>query len=159
MEEQFSDDFSASFSWWSARDKRPYQSQRLQATLSDDGDSFAERAEMFYKRRPEVMNPVHDLHKSYRSLAESNVGNTKSEAPTSRPDSFAEEKYSFGQENESIDHKMESLEKEKLGDALRLQVSELTGDSLQQQSELIKRNDEKKEVIKHLSAQINRLME
>ncbi|KAL3609557.1 hypothetical protein D5086_000577 [Populus alba] len=66
MEEQFSDDFSASFSWWSARDKRPYQSQRLQATLSG------------------------------------NVGNTKSEAPTSRPDSFAEEKYSFGQENESM---------------------------------------------------------
>jgi hypothetical protein len=57
------------------------------------------------------------------------------------------------------DHKMESLEKEKLRDALRLQVSELTGDSLQQQSELIKRNDEKREVIKHLSAQINRLME
>jgi hypothetical protein len=55
---------------------------------------------------------------------------------------------------------MESLEKEKLRDALRLQVSELiTGDSLQQQSELIKRNDEKREVIKHLSAQINRLME
>jgi hypothetical protein len=45
---------------------------------------------------------------------------------------------------------MESLEKEKLRDALRLQVSELTGDSLQQQSELIKRNDEKREVIKHL---------
>jgi hypothetical protein len=57
------------------------------------------------------------------------------------------------------DHKMESLEKEKLRDALRLQVSELTGDSLQQQSELIKRNDEKREVIKHLRAQISRLME
>ncbi|KAJ6961904.1 hypothetical protein NC652_000764 [Populus alba x Populus x berolinensis] len=74
MEEQFNDDFSASFSWWSARDKRPYQSQRLQATLS---------------ALPGLCN-------------EGNVGNTKSEAPTSRPDSFAEEKYSFGQENESM---------------------------------------------------------
>jgi hypothetical protein len=34
MEEQVNDDYSASFSWWSARHRRPYQSQWLQATLS-----------------------------------------------------------------------------------------------------------------------------
>jgi hypothetical protein len=38
----------------------------------------------------------------FQACNEGNVGNTKLEAPTSRPDSFAEEKYSFGQENESM---------------------------------------------------------
>ncbi|CAK7336070.1 unnamed protein product [Dovyalis caffra] len=249
MEEQDKEDYSASFSWWSDGHKRPQQSQWLQAALSDldnktktilniiqdDGDSFAKRAEMFYKRRPELINLVHDLHNSYRSLAEKydqlrserirvshlksssssssnsskqvplfqacnggNVASTKLEAPTSRPDSVAEEKYSVGHENESMsseqckilkinrdvdrkvnesglekiingvglngnidgdDFQMESLEKEKLRNELRLQVSELIEDSLQQQSELIKRNDEKREVIKHLRTQINRLNE
>ena len=57
------------------------------------------------------------------------------------------------------DFQMERLEREKLRNKLRVQVSELIDDSLQQQSELIKRNDEKREVIKHLRAQISRLME
>ncbi|KAB5564785.1 hypothetical protein DKX38_004839 [Salix brachista] len=57
------------------------------------------------------------------------------------------------------DFQMERLEREKLRNGLRLQVSELIDDSLQQQSELIKRNDEKREAIKHLRAQISRLME
>lgn len=134
----------------------------------------------------------------FQARNEENAGSTKSEAPTSLPDSVAEEKYSIRRENESMsseqykilkidrdddrnvngsglekiingsglngnidggDFQMKSLEKEKLRNELRLQVSELIDDSLQQQSELIKRNDEKREVIKHLRAQISRLME
>ncbi|XP_010250557.1 PREDICTED: protein NETWORKED 3A-like [Nelumbo nucifera] len=56
----------------------------LQATLSDlnektkamlvliqeDGDSFVQRDEMYYKRRPELIKMVEEFHRSYRSLAE-----------------------------------------------------------------------------------------
>ncbi|KAJ9186134.1 hypothetical protein P3X46_005669 [Hevea brasiliensis] len=77
-------DFSASFSWWSGSHNRPLQSPWLQATLSDldekiqmmvniiqdDGDSFVDRAERFYKRRPELLKIVQDLQNSYLSLAE-----------------------------------------------------------------------------------------
>ncbi|VFQ98501.1 unnamed protein product [Cuscuta campestris] len=38
--------------------------------LDEDGDSFARRAEMYYRRRPELLNFVEDFFKSYRALAE-----------------------------------------------------------------------------------------
>ena len=42
----------------------------LSIIVQDDGDSFAKRAEMYYQKRPELIQMVEDLHKSYRSLAE-----------------------------------------------------------------------------------------
>lgn len=38
--------------------------------ISEDGDSFAKRAEMYYKRRPELINFVEESYRAYRSLAE-----------------------------------------------------------------------------------------
>ncbi|CAI9785634.1 unnamed protein product [Fraxinus pennsylvanica] len=38
--------------------------------VEEDADSFAKRAEMYYKRRPELINMVEDLYRSHRSLAE-----------------------------------------------------------------------------------------
>nr|GMD94709.1 protein NETWORKED 2A [Ipomoea batatas] len=38
--------------------------------LEDDGDSFARRAEMYYRGRPELLNFVEDFFKSYKALAE-----------------------------------------------------------------------------------------
>ncbi|KAE8685205.1 Sodium/hydrogen exchanger isoform 1 [Hibiscus syriacus] len=38
--------------------------------MEGDGDSFAQRAEMYYKNRPELINLVEDLYRSHRSLAE-----------------------------------------------------------------------------------------
>lgn len=38
--------------------------------MQDDGDSFVERAEMYYKKRPELVDALEDLCKSYRSLSE-----------------------------------------------------------------------------------------
>ena len=38
--------------------------------IEEDGDSFAKRAEMFYKRRPHLLKILDDLHRSYRCLAE-----------------------------------------------------------------------------------------
>lgn len=71
--------------WWFESHKSPKQrSPWLQSTLSEldrktktmlklieeDADSFSQRAEMYYKKRPVVVNIVEDLYRSHRSLAE-----------------------------------------------------------------------------------------
>ena len=61
--------------------------------VEEDGDSFTKRAEMYYKKRPELIEMVEDLHRSYRSLAE-RYDQLRSESSefvaksTSLPDSF-----------------------------------------------------------------------
>lgn len=47
--------------------------EKVQNTLKlieEDGDSFAKRAEMYYKKRPELINFVEESYRAYRSLAE-----------------------------------------------------------------------------------------
>ncbi|KAL8211260.1 hypothetical protein R6Q57_005697 [Mikania cordata] len=72
------------YSWWWASHIRTKQSKWLEQNLQDmedkvehvlnliqkDGDSFARRAEMYYKHRPEVINFVEETVRGYRSLAE-----------------------------------------------------------------------------------------
>lgn len=72
------------YSWWWASHIRTKQSKWLEQNLQDmedkvehvlnvitkDGDSFARRAEMYYKHRPEVINFVEETVRAYRSLAE-----------------------------------------------------------------------------------------
>lgn len=38
--------------------------------IEEDADSFAQRAEMYYKKRPELVNMVEDFYRAHRSLAE-----------------------------------------------------------------------------------------
>ncbi|ERN16868.1 hypothetical protein AMTR_s00057p00147680 [Amborella trichopoda] len=38
--------------------------------IEEDADSFAQRAEMYYKKRPELIAMVEDFYRAYRSLAE-----------------------------------------------------------------------------------------
>ncbi|KAJ0097629.1 hypothetical protein Patl1_28330 [Pistacia atlantica] len=38
--------------------------------IEEDGDSFAKRAEMYYKKRPELINFVEEAFRAYRALAE-----------------------------------------------------------------------------------------
>ncbi|CAO2830345.1 unnamed protein product [Amaranthus hypochondriacus] len=75
---------SNAYSWWYASHVRTKQSKWLEQSLQDmgdkveamlkliqeDGDSFAKRAEMYYKRRPELINFVEESYRAYRSLAE-----------------------------------------------------------------------------------------
>ncbi|KAI4389827.1 hypothetical protein MLD38_002009 [Melastoma candidum] len=72
------------YSWWWASHIRTKQSKWLDQSLQDmeekvksalkiidhDGDSFAKRAEMYYKRRPELINFVEESFKAYRALVE-----------------------------------------------------------------------------------------
>ncbi|XP_021728189.1 protein NETWORKED 2D-like [Chenopodium quinoa] len=75
---------SNAYSWWYASHVRTKQSKWLEQSLQDmgdkveavlklieeDGDSFAKRAEMYYKKRPELINFVEESYRAYRSLAE-----------------------------------------------------------------------------------------
>ncbi|OAY35737.1 protein NETWORKED 2A [Manihot esculenta] len=75
---------SNAYSWWMASHIRTKQSKWLEQNLLDmeekvqtmlklieeDGDSFAKRAEMYYKRRPELIYFVEESFRAYRALAE-----------------------------------------------------------------------------------------
>ncbi|KAL7112761.1 hypothetical protein ACP275_04G022000 [Erythranthe tilingii] len=76
----------SSHSWWfdSHSKGNSTRSIWLQATLAElddkaktmlklieeDADSFAQRAEMYYKKRPELISMVEDFYRTHRSLAE-----------------------------------------------------------------------------------------
>jgi len=75
---------SNAYSWWWASHIRTKQSKWLEQNLQDmgekvqivlklieeDGDSFAKRAEMYYKKRPEIIYFVEESYRAYRALAE-----------------------------------------------------------------------------------------
>lgn len=70
--------------WWLESHTTTNRSPWLQSTLSElnektramlklieeDADSFAKRAEMYYKKRPELVSMVEDFYRAHRSLAE-----------------------------------------------------------------------------------------
>ncbi|CAL5437081.1 unnamed protein product [Camellia sinensis] len=72
------------YSWWWDSHNSPKNSKWLQENLKDmdakvttmimlieeDADSFARRAEMYYKKRPELMKLVEEFYRAYRALAE-----------------------------------------------------------------------------------------
>ncbi|XP_062085491.1 protein NETWORKED 1D [Humulus lupulus] len=72
------------YSWWWDSHVSPKNSKWLQENLTDmdskvklmiklieeDADSFARRAEMYYKKRPELMKLVEEFYRAYRALAE-----------------------------------------------------------------------------------------
>ncbi|XP_054796329.1 protein NETWORKED 2A-like [Prosopis cineraria] len=72
------------YSWWWASHVRTKQSKWLEYSLQemeekvvetlkildDEGDSFAKRAEMYYRKRPELISFVEESFRAYKSLAE-----------------------------------------------------------------------------------------
>ncbi|KAG5150453.1 hypothetical protein GLYMA_10G021600v4 [Glycine max] len=70
--------------WWLENHSNTRRSPWLQSTLTElnektkamlklieeDADSFAQRAEMYYKKRPQLVSMVEDFYRTHRSLAE-----------------------------------------------------------------------------------------
>ncbi|MQL73847.1 hypothetical protein Taro_006219 [Colocasia esculenta] len=51
----------------------PYMEVKVQdivKLIEEDGDSFAQKAEMYYRKRPELIKFVEEFYRAYRSLAE-----------------------------------------------------------------------------------------
>ncbi|KAK8565378.1 hypothetical protein V6N12_058941 [Hibiscus sabdariffa] len=77
-------DSKGMYSWWWNSHISRKNSKWLQENLTDmdtkvkqmiklieeDADSFARRAEMYYKKRPELMKLVEEFYRAYRALAE-----------------------------------------------------------------------------------------
>ncbi|KAG9440808.1 hypothetical protein H6P81_020973 [Aristolochia fimbriata] len=75
---------SNAYSWWWVSHIRTKQSKWLEQSLLDmedkvaailklieeEADSFAKKAEMYYRKRPELINFVQESYRAYRSLAE-----------------------------------------------------------------------------------------
>ncbi|GJS06285.1 NETWORKED 3A-like protein [Tanacetum coccineum] len=186
---------------------RSHQSQWLQSTLSDvenkvknmlsliedDGDTFAKRAEMYYKKRPSLVESVEDLHGSYKSLAKKydqlmiRYGSartfSKSGSPISEHKRFPlkvqgsendhVQNSSFDLDYEFLDFEGQSSPESQTGkskvvlvdddfeknwEELRLNVIKLVEENLEQQAELVKRNDEKIEAINELRAHVQKLV-
>ncbi|MCO5611218.1 hypothetical protein L7F22_065469 [Adiantum nelumboides] len=82
---------SRSHSWWWDSHISPKSSKWLQENLAEmdtkvnamlkiieeDADSFGKRAEMYYKRRPELLNLVEEFYRTYRALVERHTFLTK----------------------------------------------------------------------------------
>ncbi|KAI6699488.1 hypothetical protein NL676_013812 [Syzygium grande] len=78
---------SNAYSWWWASHIRTKQSKWLEQNLQDmeekvqnvlqlieeDGDSFAKRAEMYYKKRPELINFVGESYQAVSSARRTNI--------------------------------------------------------------------------------------
>ncbi|KAF8100649.1 hypothetical protein N665_0219s0024 [Sinapis alba] len=83
MANHLQSDSTRLYSWW-WDSHIPKNSKWIQDNLADmdskvktmiklietDADSFARRAEMYYKKRPELMKLVEELYRAYRALAE-----------------------------------------------------------------------------------------
>ncbi|KAG9140668.1 hypothetical protein Leryth_006868 [Lithospermum erythrorhizon] len=99
---------SNAYSWWWAGHIRTKQSKWLEQSLQDmeekvhyvlsliqeDGDTFAKRAEMYYKKRPELISFVEESYRAFRALAErydhlsTELQNSNNTLATCFPDQF-----------------------------------------------------------------------
>uniref|UniRef100_A0A7N0TAM4 NAB domain-containing protein n=1 Tax=Kalanchoe fedtschenkoi TaxID=63787 RepID=A0A7N0TAM4_KALFE len=194
--------------WWFEGHKSTKQSPWLQSTIEEldektkamlrlieeDADSFAQRAEMLYKKKPELIGMVEDFYRAHRSLAERYdlvkaepvtrlstpmasplaSSKSKSEKVTSIADqlydiysiSSISEDYNDSEIDDSdqaekepeqamVSNVMENEELEKLKD----EIGKLKEESRLHKAELLKKDEEKREVIRHLCIAIEMLKE
>ncbi|KAK8960418.1 hypothetical protein KSP40_PGU002235 [Platanthera guangdongensis] len=101
MEAKVAELKKASHCWWFDSHRSAKRSPWLQSTLSElekktkgmlnmiegDADSFAQRAEIYYSKRPVLVNMIEDFYRSYRYLAEQHEL-LRSETSTRRSSSF-----------------------------------------------------------------------
>lgn len=171
-----------SYSWWFDSHKNQRHSPWLSSAISDleentekmlkliegDGDSFAQRAEMYYKRRPELINMIEVLYRSHRSLAEQ-YDQLKFEGrlhrTTSFNSAFSERSWSLklrdesskssgsssladeSEESEIDDPEQDSEEEET---QLKADNEKLKAENERLKVELLQKDEEKREAIRQL---------
>ncbi|KAE8701144.1 Detected protein of unknown function [Hibiscus syriacus] len=80
--------------------------------IEEDGDSFARRAEMYYKKRPELINFVEESYRAYRALAERyNHLSTELQNANSTIASIFPEQFQFAMESEDESGSLKSAKK------------------------------------------------
>ncbi|XP_024975414.1 protein NETWORKED 3C-like [Cynara cardunculus var. scolymus] len=163
--------------WWldSQSNSIPRKSPWLHSTLAElddkteamlklieeDADSFAKRAEMYYKKRPELITIVEDLYRAHRSLAEKydqvkfDAGTRHITPWTSCPLPLSKYRTSqlIKESEKSYDSYSESFDFDHDSDSV---VSEID-DPQQEEIEDLKNSDEEEEEVVKLREEIDRL--
>ncbi|CAN0899064.1 Protein NETWORKED 3C [Linum grandiflorum] len=131
--------------------------------IEQDADSFAQRAEMYYKKRPELINMVEDFYRTHRSLVEE-YDQLKSETRGSRRRLLSltsSLSVDFDRGNRSTMSMMNNhhqacdckstMNKKEEMKTLKEEAEELKEENRIQKEELWQKDEEKREVIRQLS--------
>uniref|UniRef100_A0A7N0UMF5 NAB domain-containing protein n=1 Tax=Kalanchoe fedtschenkoi TaxID=63787 RepID=A0A7N0UMF5_KALFE len=188
--------------WWLNAHNSPKRSTCLQSTIQEldektmsilkiieeDADSLAQRANMYYRKRPQLISMVEDLYRSHRSLAENFYAAKlesrncfKSKLPDksgSAPDgcggydtyaeSFDSDQCCSESEVDDPDteDEMEVLDEVSSGLVmgqeivkLRQEMERLQDENRSQQEALVHKDEEKREVIRQLSLAVDMMKE
>ncbi|GAA0161405.1 hypothetical protein LIER_17730 [Lithospermum erythrorhizon] len=133
--------------------------------IEENGDTLVETGKMFFQKRPELIELVQDLGKSYISLAHKyeQLKSKSTLVKSTASDlgcSFSNSSFIHQHQHQHIwMGSGDELNENGFGlDELELEIPKMVEDSLSPQAELIKRIEEKR-VVKELEMQINELME
>ncbi|KMZ60241.1 Kinase interacting (KIP1-like) family protein [Zostera marina] len=136
------------YSWWFDSHNSPRQSPWLTSSLADldrntkamlrlieeNADSFAERAEMYYKKRPQLIDMVENFYRTHRSLAEQ-FDQIRNEPR--RPPSSSHSDESDVEDPEDVEERNEEVER-------------LKEENEGLKAELADKDEQKREVIRQL---------
>ncbi|CBI32268.3 unnamed protein product, partial [Vitis vinifera] len=187
--------------WWFDSHNSPRRSPWLQSTLAEldektkamlkiieeDADSFGRRAEMYYKKRPELINMVEDFYRAHRSLAErydqvrsdpgARLGPTLKKLPMRKLYDSGSETFDSEESGESevddpeqeddtqLDEELGEEEEVSSGISnvevmkLREEIERLKEENKIQKDQLMQKDEEKREVIRQLSLAVQVLKE
>lgn len=141
--------------------------------IEEDADSFAKRAEMYYKKRPELITILEDFYRSHRALALRYDHAAKFDPNTRHLtqhqtsdvdkcyDTFSE---SFGFDHDQDDQSdvdnqqeasSESIDEELM--SLREEIERLKEENKVHKEMLVEKDDEKRQVIRQLSLSVDLL--
>ncbi|KAB2069964.1 hypothetical protein ES319_A08G126300v1 [Gossypium barbadense] len=145
--------------------------------IDEDADSFAQRAEMYCKKRPELISLVEDLYRTHRSLAERydrakfshgthvvttlgasfrSMKHISDKAYDSCSDPMDSEDYAESEiDDAESQHKYNmNIINEEVAMKLREEVERLKEDNKKVKAQLLGKDEEKRQVIRELSLAI-----
>ncbi|KVH94429.1 protein NETWORKED 3A-like [Cynara cardunculus var. scolymus] len=139
--------------------------------IEEDADSFAERAEMYYKKRPELINLLEDIYRTHRSLALRYDHATKSDSGSSHLYDTYSESFDFDHDqdsrepenNDDREHKEDDdqVRAEEHGSSevknLREEIEKIKIENKFEKELLAQKDEEKREAIRQLSLSVDLL--
>ncbi|CAI9781132.1 unnamed protein product [Fraxinus pennsylvanica] len=141
--------------------------RKMLKLVEEDADSFAKRAEMYYKRRPELINMVEDLYRAHRSLADrynqvksestTHVVTTPCYSETYGPEESDDSEFDDRDEVETVQDN-DVTETEELM-KLKEELKRLGEENEVLKEQLLQKDDEKREDIRQLSLAMDLLRE
>ncbi|KAF5785145.1 putative protein Networked (NET), actin-binding (NAB) [Helianthus annuus] len=187
---------SAYWWWFDSQNSITRNSPWLQSTLAEldnktesmlnlieqEADSFAKRAEMYYKKRPELIKQIEDFYRTYRALALHYDHATKFEFDsctrlltrhqTSHPITNVDKSYDSYSDSVDLYHDQDSnesqtddhriLDEESLSESkseelmnLREEIERLKEENKIQKEMLVEKDEEKREAIRQLSLYVD----